>query len=196
MDLAVATYKRINETGEIEIVECATGNVLSQVATYEVVSRIQGRYVISPGVISVITNLVRSHGLTLIKISKMEGMPPISVLYAWKAASEEFRIALREAEKDRADIFHDKLLDAAETIDGLGKDEVPSKKLLIDTLFRLAEADNSEKYKTKASAGEGSGGSVVIRVDTGIKREPLDGGEDSGDTVVIKETDYKEVQNG
>lgn len=191
MDLLVSTYKRLNEFGDLETIETATGKVVDTKEAYELTSTARTRYKLSPGIISVIAKLVRTEGLTLSKIAAKEGMPPLHVLYDWKATSEDFRAAMREAEKDRADRFHDKIIDAVDGLQDLSKDEVPASKLYLETLFRLAESDNPEKYKTKPTAGEGGGGSVTIRVDTGIRRdEVVDEGKEGS---TIETTDFKEV---
>jgi hypothetical protein len=185
--MEILTYKRINDAGEIEEVDTASGEIISVKKQYDLVSNYTGKFKPTTGVIMALGSLIRS-GKTLKKISEMPGMPPLDVLYLWKNNSEDFKKAVEDAERDRADYFHDKLVDKVEDIQSLSKDEIPAMKLYVDTIKYLAEADNPDKYKPKPGSSEQGGGSVTIQVNTGIDRSAK-----VEDNVVI--TDYKDIDN-
>lgn len=185
--MEILTYKRINDQGEIEEVDTASGDVISVKKQYDLVSNYTGKFKPTTGVILALGSLIRS-GKTLKKIAEMPGMPPLDVLYLWKNNHEDFKKAVEDAEKDRADYFHDKLVDRVEEIQNLSKDEIPAMKLYVDTIKYLAEADNPDKYKPKPGNSEQGGGSVTIQVNTGIDRNAK-----VEDNVVI--TDYKDMSD-
>ena len=188
MDMTRPYYKRINDLGEVELVDPATNKVIESELRYELTTAQEARYKLSPGVISVLASLVRE-GKTLPAIAKMEGMPTLAVLYKWKGSSEDFRTALQEAEKDRAEQFHSKIIEKVYEIERLDKNDVPAMKLMLETLFRLAESDNPDKYKARPGATEAGGGNITIKVDTGIDRSAV---------IVdnVEETNFKEIPNG
>lgn len=184
IDLTVAHFKRLNALGQIELVDPSTMQVIKSEHRYDLTTNELPRYNLSPGIISILASLIRD-GKTLPQIAKMEGMPTANVLYAWKRESEEFRIALQEAEKDRAEQFHSKIIDVVYQLQSLDKNDVPAMKLMLETLFRLAESDNPDKYKARPGATEVGSGNITIRVDTGIDRNPVEPD--------IETSDFKEV---
>lgn len=183
-----ATYDRVNKvTGEAEEVDTFTGEVVSRTKMYTTMDEELAKYELTPGIIFQVARLLME-GKTLTHISKMEGMPPRSVLNNWCARSDDFKTMVEESEKSRADIFHTKIIDSVDSLPELEKDEVGAMKLYIDTLFRLSEADNPEKFKPKGGSQEG-GGVVSITVNTGIDRTP-----EKGDNIV--DANFKEVNHG
>lgn len=186
-DITKLTYQTINEKGEVVEVDMASGLPVESKKHYILDSEIKPRYQLSPAIIDIICKLIRE-GNTYRKIALMPGMPPVSLMLRWKRESEELRTALQEAEKDRAEIFHSRIVDLAEQgLQSLQKDEVPAYKLQIDVLKYLAEADNPDKYKPKPGSENLGSGSVVIQVNTGINRDS------PADTV---EASFTEVQSG
>lgn len=187
-----ATYWRINKTtGESEEVDTFTNEIVSKTKAYTTLDLELKKYEVTPGVIFQIAKLVTS-GKTLKHIADMEGMPPLHILYAWKRNSDDFRTMVQEAEKDRAEIFHGKIMDAVDEIRTVDKSDIPGLKLYVDTLKYLAESDNPEKFKAKGKDEENRG-SVTIQVNTGIDRT-VDSNTGMSDNVEV--TDYKEVENG
>lgn len=59
----------------------------------------------------------------------------------------EFKEAVAEAKRARADVFYEKIVDSVDL--PLEKEEVPAAKLRIDTLKYLASIDNPDKYSEK-----------------------------------------------
>jgi len=107
-------------------------------------------------------------GYTTLAISKMENMPNLSLINAWKRAHPDFRKALEEAAADRAEFYHDR---AAEEVDKVEeKEDVYVGKFKFDSYMKLAEKNNPEKYGNQTKI-TGSGGPLQIIVNTGIVRE-------------------------
>jgi hypothetical protein len=187
LDVAKLTYKTINEEGEVIEVDMASGLPVKVEKKYILDSEVSPRHRLSPAIINIVCNMIRE-GKSFSEITTMSGMPPARVLYQWKRESEELRIGIEEAEKDRADIFHGRIISLASAdLHLLSKEEIPAYKLQLDTLKYLAEVDDPDKYKAKPGAESLGSGSVVIKVDTGIQRETVE-------TPV--EVQFTEVQGG
>lgn len=118
-----------------------------------------------------ICNLVRE-GHTLQEIAAMEGMPKLHAIYGWRSGHPDFKKALVEAKKDRAEYFHDKAVAALQSAEGAAKEEVPAAKLQFDGWLKLAEKGNPEEYNPKPQMLQGGAAPAMIVINTGINREP------------------------
>lgn len=113
-----------------------------------------------------VVDLIRE-GQTITALGKISGMPPASSLFRWIAMHPDFREAVEQARLDRAEVFHDKAIQAAEEVDN--KDDVPAARLKIDTYKWAAEKGNKDRYgATKIDIAVKK--SDIIVMDTGIDR--------------------------
>jgi hypothetical protein len=74
----------------------------------------------------------------------------------------------------RAEMFHDKMVDEVDEIDGnLDKDEIANKKLKIDSLKWLTEKNDQKRYGAAKKIESGNAGEALIKivVNTGINRD-------------------------
>jgi hypothetical protein len=107
-------------------------------------------------------------GLTMSKIAKLDGVPPQHIIYSWKRHHPEFRKDLKLAKEDRAEYFHDEILDEARSIKK--KSEAVVAKVKIDALKWAAGVNNPKEYSGKAEEKEATGALQII-IDTGIRRK-------------------------
>lgn len=106
-------------------------------------------------------------GYTPLAISKMEDLPNLSLINAWKRAHPDFRKAMDEAKVDRAEFFHDRAVAEVDLVEE--KDDVVVGKFKFDSYMKLAEKNDPEKYGNQTKI-TGSGGPLQIIVNTGIVR--------------------------
>lgn len=114
-----------------------------------------------------ICELVRD-GHSLAQISKLEGMPEATRMYAWSAIYPEFKLRLAESKKQRADAHFDKVVDLADTALGAHKDAIPGIKLATDIHKWAAEKLNPDSYGKEKEAVQKGGTSVSITLHTGV----------------------------
>jgi len=155
------TYTFINPSGNLESIDLKTG--LSDVASaIPVIARYQYSYRLGQG----ICNLIRE-GMTFKAIAAMEQMPSTSIIYRWRQIYPDFKENCDQAMKDRSMHYHDRILEEVDELDDTTKDDVPAKRLKIDTLKWAA--DRADPVAKKAA--EGGSGDVTIVVNTGITRD-------------------------
>jgi hypothetical protein len=91
----------------------------------------------------------------------------IQTIYIWKSKYAEFEKHLKQARRDRGDVFYDRVIEIADT-ECIEKDEVPGLKLKSDLYKWGAERANPE-YGTKLTASTNTEATTII-IDTGIRR--------------------------
>jgi len=106
-------------------------------------------------------------GKTMAEISKLDGVPPKHIIYQWKRKQPDFRKQLIAAKEDRAEYFHDELIDEARSI--THKSEAPVAKVKIDALKWAAERGNPKEYGVIKEEQKAPGPLQII-IDTGIRR--------------------------
>ena len=113
-------------------------------------------------------------GKLISKICSEEGMPNHATISRWKVAHPEFTEAIEMARKARAEMMHDKALEAVSdtNIENMTKDEVAAHKLKIDTYKWGAEKNDPAKFGKERSSLTG-GGALQIVVNTGINRDNI-----------------------
>lgn len=144
-----------------------TGEVVA--TSEELIRPVPYRYSIA--VSEVICQRIRE-GMTLKKISSLEGMPDLHTLYAWRATFPDFKHKLDCAREDRADYYFDKVIDIAEETENVvDKDDVPSLKLSVDTYKWAAEKGAPKRYGAKVEVENKHSGKIGFYVlNTGIQR--------------------------
>lgn len=110
-----------------------------------------------------ITQAVRE-GASIASLSKLPEYPSASVLYSWARKHPDFGDALNMAREDRAEYYHDKVLEAVEEL--VDKEDVPVTKEKVAAYKWAAEKGNPSRYGKGSSAD--IAGNVTIIVDTGI----------------------------
>lgn len=103
-------------------------------------------------------------GKTISNICKDPSMPTATRFYAWLALYPQLRIRYEQARKQRADAFHDKIIDIADNLDD--KDQVPVAKVRIDAYKWAAEKASPDYYGKKEE--KASIGSINVTLHTGV----------------------------
>lgn len=108
-----------------------------------------------------------AEGMTLKRIGQMKDFPPSSVILHWYFKDEQFREAIDNARKMRAEVFHDELVNIAETV---REEDTKSAKVKIDAFKYLMEVNDKERFGTvpKMPSTENT---FTFVFDTGINRE-------------------------
>lgn len=167
-------YKDVS-TGETKSVDLETGEMV--ILGDSMTESGNFRYSWQMGML--ICNYVRE-GKSIAAIGRLNDMPAAALIYRWSAIRQDFREALDAAKTDRAEYYHDKVLEITEGI--TEKDDVPVAKVKIDTYKWAAEKGNPAKFGAKAS-NKIDAGAVTIIVNTGIQREE----------VIEVEVEHKEI---
>lgn len=102
--------------------------------------------------------------------------PPMAVLARWRRVFLDFAEMIEQAERDRALIHFEEIIETADATYEKFKDDddnaVQAAKLKIESRKWLAEKGNVDKFGSKSKVV--TEGSVTIVIDTGIRREPID----------------------
>lgn len=157
----------INEGGVLKIIDLHTGEVLA--ANNLSIREEKSTYLYTVPIASVICDYIRE-GLPFTKISEKPNMPPYNVIMRWRHIHPDFAEAIKRAKLDRAELYHDKALSFAESVQT--EEEVKVAKLKIDTYKWAAEKNAPEEYG-KSSKNESVGG-VTFVINTGVPAaEPI-----------------------
>lgn len=157
------TLTHVDQDGIAHTYDAFTGELIQrsdQVPEYK-------RYKYSLEMAEVIYALVRQ-GYTLTKIGAMDGMPPASVIYRWSALHPDFHERLDMARTDRAEYFHDKVIECADAIETIDDSRVA--KVRMEAYKWAAERGNKERYSSSTKL-DLQGESGIIVFDTGIRRD-------------------------
>jgi hypothetical protein len=105
-------------------------------------------------------------GASLLKACQSVGLP-YSLVCRWRREFSEFRAIIDEARKDRAEAFHDEIVDTAR-VQAEGDKHA---KVHIDALKWAAEKGDPEKFGSKTKLQLDSNAPVAFLIDTGIRRK-------------------------
>ena len=164
---------RNKETNKLETICLDTGEVLTQDVDLS-----KFRFQLETAML--ICQAIRE-GATLKSIGDNPAFPSLTVVHYWRRSNATFDEEIRMARKDRAEYYHDKVLEIAE--DTIDRDDVVVAKFKADQYKWAAEKGDPSSYGNKIEHS-GSNVAPTIVVMTGIDRKP--------DIEVI---DYEEVQN-
>jgi len=131
----------------------------------------------------IICDKIVNGGKTITKICNEKGMPDYRSVCYWRRTKPEFKEALHQAKLDRAESYHDKVLEEADTVDETNS---KSKKVKIDALKWAASVGNPSEYSSQTKVVGDKDAPVQIIVDTGIRR-PNDGGYNKDETEGAKD---------
>lgn len=104
-------------------------------------------------------------GSTLKKISKLEGMPPIDVVYTWRAKYPDFEAAIRQARKFRAEYRHDEVLEIAEQT---SKETNIEDRLKVEVYKWSASVDDPDTYGARVKHSGDAQNPVQWVIQTGV----------------------------
>lgn len=111
-----------------------------------------------------------AEGNSLRMIARRPGFPSLQIMRRWRTDHPEFEERLRNARKDRADYYVDKVIDAAEA--ATDKEDAPAAKIKIDAFRWAAGVDDPDMYANKAKVQGDAAVPITIIVNTGISRGP------------------------
>jgi transposase-like protein len=165
--------------GNIVVIDAQTGESLAESGPW-VPKVIHPTY--TPELGDAICHLVRE-GMTYKQVVGKIGIKHVQTIYSWRTRYPDFARNLKEARRDRADIYYDRVMEIAEQ-DNIDKEEVAGLKLRSELYKWGAERSNPE-YGTKVTSS-GPSGPMQIIIDTGIRR---------GDELEHVEVEVKEEEN-
>lgn len=135
-------------------------------------------------------------GMTLTKVCALEGFPSYSVVARWKSQYPDFREKLAEARRDRADHFHDKIIDTVDepkyredkktVVDKntgeettviekvkvpLSTEDIQTRKMQVEAYKWAASVGNPDAYGTRTKLVGDANSPIGFVVDTGIRRQ-------------------------
>lgn len=148
-------------TGKLEVICLDTGEVLSNegadVAKY--------KYNMETALL--VCQEIRE-GATLKKLSQKLGID-LSVIHYWQRRYPQFAQEMKIARQERAEYFHDKVLELADEV--IDRDDVAVARFKTDQYKWAAEKGNPEAYgnKTQVSGSIENKVSMIV-LNTGIKR--------------------------
>lgn len=171
-----STYTYRNAEGLIETIDIATGKILGK----RKFKSLKG-YQYSSDFADLVCQLVRE-GMTLTKVCKMKGFPSYNTVCYWKGRHQEFKEMLVQAKKDRAEVYHDKMIDIAqEATEGkIDKDSVSAMRLASECFEKAAASGDSAQYgraKDQAVRQE-----IHVMISTGI------------DTAIVRDVSSQQIE--
>jgi len=150
------------ENGIIKIYDAYSGELVSSSDHIPTLQR--WNYSLEIG--AAIVDLVRQ-GNTLVKIGKMKGFPNVSTIYRWGMLHPDFKEKIELARKDRAEYFHDKVIETIEEVSC--KEDVPAAKLKVDGYRWAAEKGDKDRYGNSSKIDINTGG--IQYINTGIPED-------------------------
>jgi len=164
-----------NEDGKLETICLDTGEVLDVVGERDLVS-----FKFNLETASLMCQHIRE-GRTLKSIGDDVEFPSLQVIHYWRRTNATFDAELKLARKDRAEYYHDKVLDIANTI--TDKEDIPVARFQTDQYKWAAEKGDPASYGNKIEHS-GSNIAPTYVVVTGVPKRKAD-----------VETEAKEVEN-
>lgn len=105
-------------------------------------------------------------GDSILKISKMSGMPSAETMYRWRKLHSWFGKLMDDAKAQRAEVFEDKAIAAAES--ATDKDDTPAERLRFDAFRWGAEVNDPASYGKKVTHSGDSSKPIVFQIITGF----------------------------
>ncbi len=136
------TYSYLNKvTGEVETINIISGEIIGK-KKFE-----SSTYKYSSDFCDLVCQLIRE-GKTFTDISKIPGFPSYNTICRWKRENSLFNEAIKEANKDRASLFMDEVIDISRSAkDGnVDKDSVAAMRLAVDGFEKAAAAGNPSEF--------------------------------------------------
>ena len=120
--------------------------------------------------------ILLAEGKTMTQIAKIEGFPPLYILYKWSKIHKDYREEVIEAKKMRADFYHDKVLQTAEETDSW---KVARQNALKINAYKWAAEVNSPAVYGKKTTIQGNPDQPVeFVVRTGVPTKEVENDSD------------------
>lgn len=110
-------------------------------------------------------------GKTLTQLSRMEGFPPLHIMYHWRRKYKEFREELERAREDSADTFNDKIIEFVEKVNS--DKDVQVARLKTELLQWAAKQANKERYGQKKASEKQEQSNIQIFIETGVPEKEV-----------------------
>ena len=164
-DLMVVLNKN---TGEYDTIHVPTGEVISG----SELSAQSKKFVFNADIARVYVCQLLREGRTMLDISKMSDMPSASLISSWRQRHPMFKEALELARKERAEVYHDKVVEQADELvsDSPTKEEIAGKKVAIDAYKWAASKGDPSRYGPKQEVTTKEEKATTIVLNTGIVR--------------------------
>jgi len=188
------TVGYLNENGEVEVLDIATGEVVGTSGNPDDIGEIvpiqveggklvhvqrgltlddirpgpKHKYEYSPLLADVFCQKIAEGGF-ITATCKEDGMPSYSTINRWKRNNDDFRKQLREAVTDRAEHYADRAIRAAEETSN--KDQVPAQRLKHDAYKWRATMDNPKDYSNQTKLVGDPDQPIRYIIETGIRRQ-------------------------
>lgn len=161
------TYITKDKHGKLQVICLDTGEVLNSDLV------LPQAYKFDYNVAQLICQEIRE-GKTLKALGADPKFPSLSVIHHWQRANPSFAAEVKMARQDRADYYHDRVMDIADSVDETTtRDEVTALKFKTDQYKWAAEKGNPSSYgnKTEVSGTIENKVSMIV-LNTGIRRRP------------------------
>lgn len=136
-----------------------------------------------------------AEGMHWSDLPAISGMPSMGALNLWKRTNKDFAAKVKEAKRARAESDRDAAVAIGKYSVGADKDEIPGRKLAVETLKWSAEKDDPETFGNKVKV-EGSV-SIEMKLETGIRRLGDEGAPSlTLDVTPEKKEEKAEVEDG
>ena len=156
-----------NEAGDLEIIDLTTGEV---VVNSNGPLTPTSDYAFSYEKALYICQLVKQ-GKTMAQICMEPHMPPLHVISHWQRTDRMFAEELKLARKERAEYYHDRVMEIAQTAETAHKDAVAGLALSMKAYQWGAERAKPEAYGAKVTHEGSTEKPILMRViNTGISR--------------------------
>lgn len=157
------------DTGELEVIDLLTGQVLSNSASS---APPPSQYGFDYKKALQIVQMVRE-GNTFAEITAIPDMPPMHVISHWQRVDRMFAEEMKLARKERGEHYHDKAMEIAQKAEKAFKDDVPGLSLAAKIYQWGAEKAKPESYGNKVTHEGSETKPILMRViNTGISRQP------------------------
>jgi hypothetical protein len=165
---------RNKRTGELETVCLDTGEILSGIQKHDL-----SKFRFNFETALLICQKIRE-GATLKSIGDDPDFPDLTVIHYWRRSNASFDEEVKLARKERAEYYHDRVLQLAD--ETLEKDEIPVARFKADQYKWAAEKGDPGSYGNKVEH-TGSNTAPAMVIVTGIQRPKPD-----------VEVEYEEVE--
>lgn len=157
-------FARLNRYGKVEIVNELTGEVVAAERTLSQIVEEDALKPYDPLIADLVVNKV-IEGTPLTKIYRTPGLPDYATIARWRRHSEEFDKAVRYALRDRAHVYHDLAIEAAESTSS--KEEATINRVKIDAYKWSAERTNRDDFGQRPASDDGHAVTNII-ISTGV----------------------------
>lgn len=156
------------DTGELQTVCLDTGEIISRESDRRDLSKYKFDYQTA----LLICQKVRE-GYTLKKLGEDKSLPDLPVIHYWLRSNASFKEEMKMARKDRAEYYHDQVIDIANAT--TSAEEVQVNKFKTDQYKWAAEKGNPERYAKHTNIDGSIENKVsMIVLNTGINRKKPD----------------------